>query len=104
MPATLFAPSAVDTSKFQYPTKPVVGIEDPEETELTVSEVGAAGVVAGVVAELATVGPAPTTLIADTLKKYGVPFVNPVIVADVFVDVPSEKTDHVELSVEYSTR
>ena len=40
--------------------------------------------------------PVPTEFTADTRKSYDVPFVSPVTVAEVAVDVPSENTDHVE--------
>ena len=53
LPETLLTPSDEELSKFQYPTNPFVPIV-PEETELTAREGGAAGVVAGVVAELVT--------------------------------------------------
>ena len=49
--------------------------------------------------------PTPTLLIALTRKMYCVPFVNPVIEADVALDVPSAKiVQEVPLFVEYSMR
>ena len=48
---------------------------------VAVTEVGAPGVVAGVTAdEFVEPVPVPTAFIANTLKMYEVPFVNPVTV------------------------
>ena len=45
--------------------------------------------------------PVPTEFTAATLKQYCCPFVRLVTVAVVPVEVPSEKVNQVELSVEY---
>ena len=67
-PATLFTPSVDAPSKLQYPTKPFVAIV-PVETELTASDCGADGVVAGVVvAELARYVLVPAMLTAAIRK------------------------------------
>ena len=67
--------------------------------------VGASGVVAGVTLELSVLKlPVPTSFTAATLKIYAVPFVSPVTVAEVKVDVPSANgVQVVPLSDEYST-
>ena len=66
--------------------------------------VGAPGTVRGVTADDAVeTVPVPAALDALTRNVYAVPFVKPVTVAEVDVDVPSANTVYVEPSVEDST-
>ncbi len=61
------------------------------------TDVGAPAVVAGVAAsDSVEYEPVPATLTAATWNTYDVPFVRPVTVAEVKVDVPSANVDHVE--------
>jgi hypothetical protein len=62
-------------------------------------EVVAVGVVAGVAVACELGLPCPTALMAETRKLYAVPFVKPVTVAVMFVEVPSENVVHVEVEV-----
>ena len=61
--------------------------------------VGAPGTVAGIADTGLLEVPCPTAFTAATVKSYDVPFVKPVTVAVVEVEIPSAKIDHVELAV-----
>jgi hypothetical protein len=66
-------------------------------------EIGLAGTL-GVVLTTVEAAPVFTALVAETLKKYKVPFVRPETVAEVAVLVPSAKVAQVDSSVEYSIK
>ena len=59
------------------------------------TEVGAPGTVRGTTAADVSAAPVPAALVALTLNVYDVPFVKPVTVAEVAVDVPSANVVYV---------
>jgi hypothetical protein len=61
---------------------------------VAVADVGAPGVVIGVLLTTLLALPCPAAFTAETRKSYDEPFVSPVTVLDVAVETPSENTDH----------
>ena len=61
---------------------------------VAVTEVGASGTVIGVADTILLGFPCPAEFTAETSKLYEVPFVSPVTVVEVAVEVPPAKTDH----------
>jgi hypothetical protein len=97
--------AAVPFVRLPLRTSPKVKTVPEGAVLLVISGMAANAIEAGVTLLLAAVyAPVPTLLIAATRKTYAVPFVSPVTVALVAVDVPSAKVVHVEpLLLENST-